>query len=151
MFLDIESVAMNLWQRGYAFRPVNGWFESYVQWEQFCGDESRVCCGCGAGSPFRPSLFIPHKNDAGRGYACYDCCMPIPCLCLHTASYFLCHHHWFCLHILHLVPVLFNIVIPTSLNILMKCFRTCFTCFSLPNTCSSISSLAPPLLLLAVT
>ena len=34
----------------------------------FFGDESRVCCGCGAGSPFRPSLFIsPCKSDVGRG------------------------------------------------------------------------------------
>ena len=41
--------------------------------------------------------------------------------CLHAAPYFSCHHHWFCLHILHLVPVLFSIVIPTSFNILMKC------------------------------
>ena len=48
--------------------------------------------------------------------------MPIPCLCLHAAFYFLCHNHWFCLHILHLVPVLFSIVIPTSFNILLKCF-----------------------------
>ena len=32
-------------------------------------------------------------KDAGRGYACYDCCMPIPCLCLHAAPYFSCHHH----------------------------------------------------------
>ena len=37
---------------------------------------------------------------------------------------------------LHLVPVLFSIVIPTSFNILMKFF---YTCFSLQNTCSSIS------------
>ena len=29
------------------------------------------------------------------------------------------------MHILHLVPVLFSIVIPTSFNILMKCFHTC--------------------------
>ena len=38
----------------------------------------------------------------------------IHCLCLHAAPYFSCHHHWFCLHILHFVPVLFSIVIPTS-------------------------------------
>ena len=31
-------------------------------------------------------------KDAGRGYACYDCCMPIPCLCLHAAPYFFCLH-----------------------------------------------------------
>ena len=42
--------------------------------------------------------------------------LPLPSCC------FSCHHHWFCLHILHLVPVLFSIVIPTSFNILMKCF-----------------------------
>ena len=54
------------------------------------------------------------------GYACYDGCMPIPCLCLHAAPYFSCHHHLFCLHILHLVPVRFTIVIPTSF-ILWNC------------------------------
>ena len=43
--------------------------------------------------------------------------MPISCLCFHAAPYFSCHHHWFCLHILHVVPVLFSIVIPTSFNI----------------------------------
>ena len=31
-------------------------FESYSG-SRFFGDESRVCCGCGAGSPSRPSLF----------------------------------------------------------------------------------------------
>ena len=79
-----------------------------------------ICSGC----------VRPPKKDAGRGYACYDCCMPIPCLCLHAAPYFSCHHHWFCLHILYLVPVLFSIVIPTSLNILMKCFSHLFHMFS---------------------
>ena len=53
----------------------------------------------------------------------------IPCLCLHAALYFSCHHHWFCLHILQLVPVPFSIVIPTSFNILMKCFSHLFYLF----------------------
>ena len=34
--------------------------ESYSG-SRFFGDESRVCFGCGSGSPFRPSLFISHK------------------------------------------------------------------------------------------
>ena len=35
-------------------------FESYSG-SRFFGDESRVCCGCGAGSPSRPSLFTHHS------------------------------------------------------------------------------------------
>ena len=53
---------------------------------------------------------------------------------MHVMIYFSCHHHCgFCLHIhakvyiLHLVPVLFSIVIPTPFNILMKSFHTCKT------------------------
>ena len=48
-----------------------------------------------------PALFL-------WGYACYDCCMPIPCLAFmlllisHACAIY---NHCFCLHILHLVPV----------------------------------------------
>ena len=38
------------------------------------------------------------------GYACYDCCMPIPCFCLHAAPYS--HAIITVPAILHLVPVL---------------------------------------------
>ena len=72
----------------------------------------------------------------GITHVSYDCCMPIPCLCFHAAPYFSCHHHWFCLH---LVPVLFIIVIPTSFNILMKCFHTFYIAVAslLPSTTST--------------
>ena len=63
-------------------------------------------------------------------------CMSIPCLCLHAAPYFSCHHHCFCLQA---YTVFFGIVIPTSFNILMKCF---FSCFTLPNIYSHAR--APP-------
>ena len=62
--------------------------------------------------------------------------MPIPCLCLHSVPYFSCHRHWFCLHILHRVPVLFSIIIPTFFNILMKCFSHLFHLFFIASSIS---------------
>ena len=52
------------------------------------------------------------------GYACYDCCMPIPCLCLHAAPYFSCHHH--CIYCILFLYFLFLAL--SSIKILMKYF-----------------------------
>ena len=51
------------------------------------------------------SPWVEHLHPLLWSYICYDCCMPILCLCLHAAPYFSFHHHCFCLH---LVPVLFG-------------------------------------------
>ena len=40
-------------------------------------------------------LFLRDIKRCRDGYACYECCMPISCLCLHAATYFSCHHHAF--------------------------------------------------------
>ena len=46
--------------------------------------------------------------------------------CLSLAFAFMLHTGFACIYCIHLVPVLFSIVIPTSFNILMKCFSHLF-------------------------
>ena len=81
-------------------------FESYSG-SRFFGDESRVCCGCGAGSPSRPSLFTSHKYGVTHVMivACYH---PLPLSA--------------CMLNFDLVSILSGTSIPTSFNILMKMF-----------------------------
>ena len=91
-------------------------FESYSG-SRFFGDESRVCCGCGAGSPSRPSLFTSLPTSLLLwGYACYYCCMPSSPVLLHIY----CPHPLSCCIYTALVSLLFGTVIPTSFNILME-------------------------------
>ena len=90
-------------------------FESYSG-SCFFGDESRVCCGCGAGSSLRPSLFDPslHLFYYGVTHVIIVACPhPLHIYCPHPLS---------CCIYTPTVPLLFGTVIPTPFTILMEMF-----------------------------
>ena len=62
------------------------------------------------------NMHIPSLHLSIMCYACYDCCMPFPCLFLHAAPYFPCHHHCFLPAYTDSCSCTFCIVIPISFN-----------------------------------
>ena len=87
-------------------------FESYSG-SCFFGDESRVCCGCGAGSPSRPSLFPSlHLFYYGVMHVIIVACPhPLSC-CIYVA----------------LIPCLAAYMLPSS-PVLLHIYCTCFSTF----------------------
>ena len=116
-------------------------FESYSG-SRFFGDESRVCCGCGAGSPFRPSLFNSILiKDAGRSYAWYYCCMPpspvlqkIYILCFsdlwHFYPYILQHFNEMFFTLVSLFSIVYTMYVASMCNLskLVLYYRVCIYC-----------------------